>query len=155
MNSAWSALVIDDDPGIRQSLRLCLETDGARVLGTGIGLYGTATVLGLHLGLRPVARRIDDGLKTAVDVETIYQMRVVCQESQEGVIRTILLRHVNSMPKMTIQRISTQDSELDGRAAVVADIFSVERNDRAIQDLMSRINIDPSVTSVSWEKLAN
>jgi len=35
VNSVWSALVIDDDPGIRQSLRLCLETDGARVLGVG------------------------------------------------------------------------------------------------------------------------
>ena len=30
---AWTALVIDDDPGIRQSLRLCLEVSGARVLG--------------------------------------------------------------------------------------------------------------------------
>ncbi|SIO31758.1 two-component system, NtrC family, response regulator AlgB [Singulisphaera sp. GP187] len=35
MNSAWSALVIDDDPGIRQSIRLCLEVDGARVVGVG------------------------------------------------------------------------------------------------------------------------
>src|SRR5258708_1878373 len=35
MNSAWSALVIDDDPGIRQSLRLCLEADGARVVVVG------------------------------------------------------------------------------------------------------------------------
>lgn len=33
--ASWSALVVDDDPGIRQSLRLCLETDGARVLGVG------------------------------------------------------------------------------------------------------------------------
>lgn len=32
---SWSALVVDDDPGIRQSLRLCLEADGARVLGVG------------------------------------------------------------------------------------------------------------------------
>jgi NtrC-family two-component system response regulator AlgB len=29
----WSALVVDDDPGIRQSLRLCLEAAGGRVLG--------------------------------------------------------------------------------------------------------------------------
>jgi DNA-binding NtrC family response regulator len=29
----WAALVIDDAPGIRQSLRLCLEVSGARVLG--------------------------------------------------------------------------------------------------------------------------
>ena len=32
---SWSALVIDDDAGVRQSLRLCLEADGARVLGVG------------------------------------------------------------------------------------------------------------------------
>jgi NtrC-family two-component system response regulator AlgB len=31
----WSALVVDDDPGIRQSLRLCLEAAGGQVLGVG------------------------------------------------------------------------------------------------------------------------
>lgn len=31
----WSALVVDDDPGIRQSLRLCLEAAGGRVHGVG------------------------------------------------------------------------------------------------------------------------
>jgi putative Mg2+ transporter-C (MgtC) family protein len=118
-------------------------------------LIGTVTVLGVHLGLRPVSRRIDTRLKTAVDVETIYQMTVVCREQQEGVVRTILLRHVNSLPKMTIQRISTQDGGRAGHATVVADIYAVERDDRAMQDLMSRINIDPSVSSVSWEKLQN
>jgi NtrC-family two-component system response regulator AlgB len=35
MDTAWSALIIDDDPGVRQSLRLCLESDNARVLGVG------------------------------------------------------------------------------------------------------------------------
>jgi NtrC-family two-component system response regulator AlgB len=33
--ASWSALVVDDDAGIRQSLRLCLEADDARVLGVG------------------------------------------------------------------------------------------------------------------------
>src|SRR6516162_5547816 len=35
MDTAWSALVIDDDPGVRQSLRLCLEAGNARVFGVG------------------------------------------------------------------------------------------------------------------------
>src|SRR6516162_3402617 len=35
MDTIWSALIVDDDPGVRQSLRLCLETDQARVLGVG------------------------------------------------------------------------------------------------------------------------
>jgi two-component system, NtrC family, response regulator AlgB len=34
-DSPWSALVVDDDAGIRQSLRLCLEAAGGRVLGVG------------------------------------------------------------------------------------------------------------------------
>jgi putative Mg2+ transporter-C (MgtC) family protein len=119
----------------------------------GHALVGTATVLGLHMGLRPFARRIDARMKTATDVETLYQLRVVCQEAQEGVVRTIVLRHVHSLPRMTIQRIATHDADHDGRATVVADIFSMERADRALQDLMSRINIEPSVSSVSWQRL--
>jgi NtrC-family two-component system response regulator AlgB len=35
MNTPWSVLILDDDPGVRQSIRLCLEADGARVLGVG------------------------------------------------------------------------------------------------------------------------
>src|SRR5216683_565965 len=35
MNTTWSALIIDDDPGVRQSVRLCLEVDNVRVLGVG------------------------------------------------------------------------------------------------------------------------
>jgi len=33
--TSFSALVVDDDAGVRQSLRLCLEADGGRVLGVG------------------------------------------------------------------------------------------------------------------------
>jgi NtrC-family two-component system response regulator AlgB len=33
----WTALVVDDDVGVRQSLRLCLEAAGARVLGVATG----------------------------------------------------------------------------------------------------------------------
>ncbi len=116
------------------------------------GLVGTLTVLTLNLGLRPVAQRIDARQKTAVDVETLYRVRVVCQEMQEGIIRNILMRHINANPKMVIQGISIQDT--DGTSeVVVADIFSAERNDRAMQEVMSRINIEASVKSISWDRI--
>jgi two-component system, NtrC family, response regulator AlgB len=35
VEAGWSALIIDDDPGVRQSVRLCLEADDARVVGVG------------------------------------------------------------------------------------------------------------------------
>jgi two-component system, NtrC family, response regulator AlgB len=31
VDTAWSALIVDDDSGVRQSLRLCLGSDGAQV----------------------------------------------------------------------------------------------------------------------------
>jgi NtrC-family two-component system response regulator AlgB len=36
-HTPWAALVVDDDAGVRQSLRLCLESAGARVLGVATG----------------------------------------------------------------------------------------------------------------------
>jgi NtrC-family two-component system response regulator AlgB len=35
MDTGWSALIIDDDPALRQSVRLCLEAEKVRVLGVG------------------------------------------------------------------------------------------------------------------------
>jgi putative Mg2+ transporter-C (MgtC) family protein len=115
-------------------------------------LVGTAVILGVHLGLRPVSRWVDARMQTATNVETAYRLRVVCPERDEGVIRNIVLRHVNTHGRMTVQRISTQEEDQGSNAVVVADIFSVERQDRALQEIMSRLNLEPGVKSVSWEK---
>jgi NtrC-family two-component system response regulator AlgB len=67
---SWSVLVVDDDAGVRQSLRLCLEADGARVLGVGSGNAalealdrGRFDVVMLDLWLGP-----DSGLDVIPDI---------------------------------------------------------------------------------------
>jgi len=142
--------------GLNTAATLWCSAAVGTLAGAGFPLHslvGTLTVLFVHLGLRPLAHKIDVRRKTAVDVETTYQVRVVCQEAQEGVIRTVLLRHIGSQPGMAVQKISIQEAEQDGMEAVVAEIYSTERNDRALHDIMSRLNIEPSVRSVSWEKI--
>lgn len=64
----------------------------------------------------------------------------------------IFMRHINSQATMTVQGISSQDSNDPRRTAVVAEIYSSERNDRFMNELVSRISIEPNVTAVSWEK---
>jgi putative Mg2+ transporter-C (MgtC) family protein len=133
----------------------CSAAVGA-LCGAGFAVHalvGTLAVLALHLGLRPLSHRIDARLRKAVEVEATYRMRVVCPDAQEAVVRTILLRHVNSHATMVVQGISTQDGDQPGRTAVVADIFSERRNDRALEDLVSRLNIEPGVSAVSWERV--
>jgi putative Mg2+ transporter-C (MgtC) family protein len=112
---------------------------------------GTAAVLTIHLSLRPLVRKIDAQAKSTVEVETAYRFRVVCAGQQEGLIRTILMRHINSQPSMTVQGIATEDAA--DKTTVVAEIFSSERNDKFMDSLVSRISIEPSVSAVSWEKM--
>jgi putative Mg2+ transporter-C (MgtC) family protein len=116
------------------------------------GAIGTGVVLFVHLALRPVVRKIEAKTKGTGDVETLYRVRVVCSGEQVAVVRSIFMRHVNSQSTMTVQGISTQETEQAERSALVIEIFATERNDKYMNDLVSRICIEPSVSSVSWEK---
>jgi putative Mg2+ transporter-C (MgtC) family protein len=132
----------------------CSGAIGA-LAGTGqlpYALAATVIVLALHICLRPISNWIDARRKTAIDVDTTYKLHVVCQGKEEAVVRAIVLRHLNAHPKMNVHGVTTQESEEPGRVVVVAEIFSSDRNDRALQDVMSRLNIEPGVKSVRWEK---
>ena len=143
--------------GMNTAATLWCSAAVGTLAGAGFLLHaflGTLAVLVVHLALRPVGHWIDARVRTAVNVEMSYRLRVLCDQKHEGIIRTILLRHVNTHPDMTIQGISTQEDDHPDRTAVVADVFSVRRNDRAMEDLMSRLNIEPTVTSVRWEHVS-
>lgn len=60
MKTPWFALILDNDPGVRQLMRRCLEADGARVLGVGTSAgvldaleHGRFDVVFLDLWLSP------------------------------------------------------------------------------------------------------
>jgi putative Mg2+ transporter-C (MgtC) family protein len=114
---------------------------------------GTVVVLGIHLGLRPVVAKIDEHFKMAPDAEAIYQMRVVCQSAQTAVVRNVFMRHVNSQANMMVQGIATHDTGIAGTEEVVAEIYCSKGNDKYMNELVARLNIEPSVTSVSWKKV--
>jgi putative Mg2+ transporter-C (MgtC) family protein len=113
---------------------------------------GAAAVLLVHLALRPVVRLIDRATQLSAQGETYYRIRVTCSTAEEAVLRMIFLRHVNGHPGMTLQGLSSVDSEQKDRVEVIADVFSFERNDRGMEQIVSRIGIEPSVSAVSWEK---
>jgi len=116
-------------------------------------LLGTVIVLTVHLSLRPLALWIDNRTKMATDVETVYHLRITCEEKQENLIRTILMRHIGSHSKIKLQGISSEENKDNHQSAIVmADILALDQQDKALQEIMSRLNIEPSVQSVSWKK---
>jgi putative Mg2+ transporter-C (MgtC) family protein len=141
--------------GMNTAATLWCSAAVGTLAGAGFALYallGTVAVLAIHIGLRPIADWVDRRRKLSPVGEVSYRFRVLCEDKDEGLIRTILLRHVNAHPKMTVHGITTEDSDGPGKTMVVVDIFSLQRNERALEDLVNRINIEPSVKSVSWDK---
>jgi putative Mg2+ transporter-C (MgtC) family protein len=116
-------------------------------------VVGAVIVLSIHVGLRPVVRKIDEHFKMAPDAEALYEMHVVCQSGQAAVVRNVFMRHVNSERNMMVQGIATRDTDVAETKEVVADIYCAIGNDKYMNELVARLNIEPSVTSVSWKKV--
>jgi uncharacterized membrane protein YhiD involved in acid resistance len=53
---------------------------------------------------------------------------------------------------LAIQGVTTEPGGSPAGACVVADIHSLQRDDRTMEELMALVNDEPSVVSVSWEK---
>jgi putative Mg2+ transporter-C (MgtC) family protein len=117
------------------------------------GAIGTLTILFTHIILRPLVRYVEERAKVAPgDVETLYRVKVQCHPKQEAVIRTILMRHINSKPQMTVQGISATATEGCNDKTLIAEVFATGRHDPVMNDLVSRLGIEPQVTAVSWER---
>jgi putative Mg2+ transporter-C (MgtC) family protein len=114
-------------------------------------MAGTAAILTVHLGLRPVVGWIEAHTKITTDVETYYRVRVTCEEGAGAHIRAILMRHIGGKPRMSVHGIATEESEKEGRV-IVADVYAMERNDRALEEVVARLSIEPDVSGVSWQR---
>ncbi len=112
---------------------------------------GTAAVLTVHLGLRRLSAWVDAHTKIAIDTEMYYRLRVTCAEGTGAQVRAILMRHIGGKPRMTVQGIATEDAEHE-RQVIVADVYAMERNDRAMEEVVARLSIEPDVTGVSWQR---
>ncbi len=142
--------------GMNTAATLWCSAAVGTLCGSGFPLYGlagTAVVLTLHLALRPVAAWVDARVKTSPDVESQYRIRVVCPRKEAGLVRTILLRHVNAHAAMTAQGFDTHDTEVEDRVAVVVNVYSSKRNERALEEVVARISVEPGVSAVSWERV--
>jgi putative Mg2+ transporter-C (MgtC) family protein len=112
-----------------------------------------ATIVGINLILLPLDGWIDRLCKRRKNVDTNYRLRVVCQQQQEGTVRAMLVQDINVHASMGVQGISTRTADQPGSKLVVVDIESTIRDDHAIQEIMSRVTIEPGIASASWERL--
>jgi putative Mg2+ transporter-C (MgtC) family protein len=108
-------------------------------------------VLLAHLGLRPVARRVDRLPATAeTEVETLYSFRAVCRAADEAHIRVLVVQSLTGRD-FTLHSLRSQDLAAgSGLVEVIAELQRYGRDDVALEAAVSRLSLEPSVNSVSW-----
>jgi putative Mg2+ transporter-C (MgtC) family protein len=125
--------------------------------GVGYGLHaavGTVLVIGIMLGLQPVSHWMQARQKRVAGGPAAYCVSVVCVSTEHMGVRTILARHLGGIAGLTLTGVSTSKPKRRKQVVVVrAEVTAIPANDRAIQDAVARLLIEPGVRSASWEKL--
>jgi putative Mg2+ transporter-C (MgtC) family protein len=111
----------------------------------------TVLVLLAHLGLRPLARRIDRlPAITDTEVETIYDFRAICRAADKTHIRVLVVQALTH-DDFTLHSVRSEDLNAgSGLVEVTAELHRYGRDDVALEAAVSRLSLEPSVSSVTW-----
>ncbi|VTS01834.1 chemotaxis protein : Two component, sigma54 specific, transcriptional regulator, Fis family OS=Isosphaera pallida (strain ATCC 43644 / DSM 9630 / IS1B) GN=Isop_2814 PE=4 SV=1: Response_reg: Sigma54_activat: HTH_8 [Gemmata massiliana] len=141
---SWSALVIDDDPAIRQSIRLCLEAENARVqhVGTPAGALDAldrsrfdVVVLDLWLGSESGLTVLPEILRRQPGAGVIV---VTAFATYESAVEAMKLGAVDYLPKpFTPEQVRTA-----ARRVVTAGVLK-----RQLTELQDRLEESESESS--------
>jgi putative Mg2+ transporter-C (MgtC) family protein len=114
-------------------------------------IIGAVLVVTAHLALRPVGRRIDKlpaGGET--EVETLYRFRATCRSVDEAHIRALAVQAL-TRDDFVLRAVRSEDLDHgSGLVEVTAELQRYGRDDVALEAAVSRLSLEPSVSSVTW-----
>jgi len=124
---------------------------------SGEGMYGSAitgaiAVLGANVALRPIARALSRGTGVA-DEEVTYLFRITAQADQEAHLRALLLQSLSGQP-LFLKSLTSDDLEHTDKVEVHAMLLSAGHENTVLEQIVSRLSLEPGVSGVSWEIFA-
>lgn len=115
---------------------------------------GTVFVLGVNFGLRRVAQRLNQqSTIQETEVEQLYRITAVCDAHEEVHIRSLMLHMLSGMPALLLQSLHSEDATLGGRIEVRADVLAGAGHPTLLEQIVSRISLEKSVSMVRWALL--
>ncbi|MFF0498714.1 MgtC/SapB family protein [Nocardia aobensis] len=121
---------------------------------SGAGMYGTAAagtvaVVIVNIALRAAGRRVDRQPESGHEQPAHYAFTAVTDDAHEAHVRALL---VQALTRTDFQLVSVASANVEdaGRVEVRADLVGDQRDDRQMESAVSRLSLEPSVTSVGW-----
>ncbi|GAC1365334.1 MAG: MgtC/SapB family protein [Ktedonobacteraceae bacterium] len=145
-----------------------LNTAGTLWCASGVGvlagsgyflpaLAGSIVILIGNLLLRPVAnvitrhsRHSEDTAETPVH----YIVRITCLSQKENHIRSLLLHSV-SASELSLRALQSTDTANVDHIEVLADLQLDGRKDALLEQVVGRLSLEKSVSSVRWEVVSH
>lgn len=111
---------------------------------------GAATVLVSNLVLRPLGYRINQQPLKGSEIELRYTCTLLCHEKDEARVRASLLQSLG-VSHLRLCVLRSQDVEdHPGRVEVEAEMATQTRDDALLEQIISRLSLEPAVTAASW-----
>jgi putative Mg2+ transporter-C (MgtC) family protein len=107
-------------------------------------------VLSANVLLRPLAQRINRTPVQAPEEVVVYLFECVCRSSDEGQVRALLLQRIGPTP-LLLYALHSEDDERTGRVKVRANVQSIGRKDELLKQIVTRLSLEPGVTTIRWE----
>lgn len=112
---------------------------------------GTACILCANFGLRMLGQRINrGGVSITTEVEMVYRITTVCTAQEEIHVRGLLLHALTEMPALLLQSLHSEDTPSGGHIEVRADVLAAPGNESKLEQIVSRISMEKSVSLVRW-----
>ncbi|EPH42032.1 MgtC/SapB family protein [Streptomyces aurantiacus] len=114
-----------------------------------LALLGAATVVGVHLVLRPTSRLIDRAPQGNDDTTAHVTFHVTCDRRDEAHIRALLVQLLSSAdPRLAGLRI--RRGEDDGTTTLEAAVVIDGAPGADMEQLVSRLSLEPGVRDLHW-----
>jgi len=119
----------------------------------GAGLFpiaaiATGFIIAVNLLLRPLVRLIQLQPLGSTELESRYALSVICHGEAEAHVRALLLRDLTT--NLHILEIESENIEGTNRVEVAALVRADVRQDRAIEQIIGRLSLEPLVTAARW-----
>ncbi|HEV3360021.1 MAG TPA: MgtC/SapB family protein [Pseudonocardiaceae bacterium] len=130
----------------------CAAAVGA-LAGAGlfeIAAVGTLVVLAANIVLRRMGRAVDRRPQAGEEVTTYYTFLAVARDEAEAHVRALLVQSL-SRTDFQLLSVSSTNSPADGLVEVRAELVADNRDDKQMELAVSRLSLEPQVTSVRWD----
>ena len=111
---------------------------------------GALTILSANVLLRPLAQKISYTPSIGTEEEVHYRFYCVCRAADEAQIRILLLQNIGNTP-LTLLALKSEDKEGTNLVEIRASLQSLGRSDHLLEQVVTRLSLEPSVTTIHWE----